>query len=916
MRIHFFLTTIFLIILAPGFLKGQSVISGKVMDEDTGEPVPYAIVSIPGTEDITQTNFDGLFSLRTATILPCSLRITMTGYKDANLLVKDEKKLSIYLTEKIEELGGVEVIGSKVLDKEKQSALSRVSFDRADILANPAVDVLSGVGTQKEMVVTSPSLAFKVLNTRGFNSAAPVRMLQLIDGVDNQSPGLNFSLGNFLGVSELDLLRVDVISGASGPFYGPNAFNGVINMKTMDPFIHKGISVTMRAAERNLFEGGIRYADALRNKYGDDWFAFKINVYGLKANDWEANNYDPITASKVDKSNPGRYNAVNTYGDEYSLDLTQYESVYHGLGHYYRTGYNETDLVDYDTYNVKGSLAAHIRLNPGQGVASPELVAGGATSLGTTVFQGDNRFSLRDIRFSQYRMELRKTDKYFVRAYYTHENAGNSYDPYFTALRLQDLSKDNGTWVKDYQGFWLSEINPRIPSVDPNWVSEHPDSIALWHIEAAAYADTKNVRNPSWMKDKLVPGSEAFQTAFDDITSRLNNEEGGTKFYDKSSLFHVQGEYVFMPKFLMDVRVGGNYRLYMPDSKGTIFHDTSGTHITNHETGWYVGARKGFLKDQRLVFTATLRMDKNQNFKWIQTPALSLVYEPVKETILRLSFSSAIRNPTLTDQYQYLNVGPAILAGHLGQVDSLFTIASFEEFLRTLMLDKLEYFNIAPLRPEKVKTFEIGVRSRLGKRMYVDAGYYRNWYKDFLGYLIGIQSEFQPLPLPLPFNTTVFRYSANSYNQVTTEGCSIGLDYSVLPGVTLRGNYSYNLLRKTVEEDPIIPAFNTPRHMYNLGINIASIQSAKILWAKNISCGANYKWVEGYQFDGSPQFTGYIPSYGTFDAQVSYHLQHQHTTVKVGASNILNNKHYETYGGPEIGRMAYVQVRYDLRRIH
>lgn len=215
-----------------------------------------------------------------------------------------------------------------------------------------------------------------------------------------------------------------------------------------------------------------------------------------------------------------------------------------------------------------------------------------------------------------------------------------------------------------------------------------------------------------------------------------------------------------------------------------------------------------------------------------------------------------------------------------------------------------------------MKTFEIGVRSRLGKRMYVDAGYYRNWYKDFLGYLIGIQSEFQPLPLPLPFNTTVFRYSANSYNQVTTEGCSIGLDYSVLPGVTLRGNYSYNLLRKTVEEDPIIPAFNTPRHMYNLGINIASIQSAKILWAKNISCGANYKWVEGYQFDGSPQFTGYIPSYGTFDAQVSYHLQHQHTTVKVGASNILNNKHYETYGGPEIGRMAYVQVRYDLRRIH
>ena len=212
------------------------------------------------------------------------------------------------------------------MDEEKKDAQTRVSYDRVDILANPAAEIMSGVGTQKEMMVSSPSLAFKVLNTRGFNSAAPVRMLQIIDGVDNQSPGLNFSLGNFLGVSELDLLRVDVIVGASGPFYGPNAFNGVISMQTMDPFIHKGLSVTMKAAEWNLLDGGLRYADAFHNKKGEDWLAFKLNLYGLKANDWEAVNYTPITASPVEISNSGRYNAVNIYGDEYSLDITQLNS--------------------------------------------------------------------------------------------------------------------------------------------------------------------------------------------------------------------------------------------------------------------------------------------------------------------------------------------------------------------------------------------------------------------------------------------------------------------------------------------------------------------------------------------------------------------------------------------------------------
>ncbi len=914
-----YFSLIILITFSVGQLVGQVTLRGKVRDDVTGDPVMYAIVSVPGTTTVTQANSEGVFVLKIATTLPCSLRVSIVGYKEALLFVTEEKHLNIFLKEEIYQLGEFEYMGSRVLDEEKEDPQSRVSYDRLDILANPAVDVMSGIGTQKEMDVSSPSLAFKVLNTRGFNSAAPVRMLQLIDGVDNQSPGLNFSLGNVLGVSEMDLLRVDVIVGASGPFYGPNAFNGVISMRTMDPFIHKGLSVTMRAAERNLLEGGLRYADAIRNRKGEDWLAYKLNLSGLKALDWEADNYDPITASPVDAYNPGRYNAVNIYGDEYSLDITQlsdHENIYPGLGHYYRTGYNETDLVDYDTYNIKGSLAIHLRLTPNQGIASPEILASSATSVGTTVFQGDNRFSLKDIRFSQYRLEWRKPDKYFIRSYYTHENAGNSYDPYFTALRLQQLSKDNQTWVTDYLGYWQSVVIPRIPDGNPNWVMDHPDSISIWHNETAAYADTKNIRNPSWMKDKLIPGSESFQTAFDDITQRLNNEDGGTKFYDRSSLFHLQGEYIWMPRFLMDLRIGGNYRLYMPDSKGTIFHDTSGTHITNYETGWYAGARKGFLKDQKLVLTATLRMDKNQNFKWLPTPALSLVYEPMKETFLRLSFSSALRNPTLTDQHMFLNVGPAILAGHLGQVDSLITIASFNEFRRTLLLDTLEYFNIAPLRPEKVNTIEVGVRSQVGKKLYIDAGYYRNWYQDFLGYLIGIKSDFMDPPLPIPFNTTVFRYSANSDSRVTTEGFSIGLNYYVLPVLTLKSNYSYNQLRKTVEDDPIIPAFNTPRHKYNFGVSLSTVPWLNSRWIKNISCGANYKWVEGYQFEGSPQFTGFIPSYGVVDAQISYHLRRQHTTIKVGASNLLNNKHYETYGGPEIGRMAYVQVRYDLNRNH
>ncbi|MEQ1666549.1 MAG: hypothetical protein ABL927_14385, partial [Bdellovibrionales bacterium] len=75
--------------------------------------------------------------------------------------------------------------------------------------------------------MTTASLGFTVINMRGFNSTSPVRSLQIIDGVDNQAPGLNFSLGNFLGCSELDANKVDLVVGASSAFYGPNAFNEV-----------------------------------------------------------------------------------------------------------------------------------------------------------------------------------------------------------------------------------------------------------------------------------------------------------------------------------------------------------------------------------------------------------------------------------------------------------------------------------------------------------------------------------------------------------------------------------------------------------------------------------------------------------------------------------------------------------------
>ena len=94
-------------------------------------------------------------------------------------------------------------------------------MDINDIKQTSATNFYEGLSHMKGVDMTSASLGFRVINTRGFNSTSPVRSLQIIDGVDNASPGLNFALGNFLGASELDLMKVEIISGASSAFYGP-----------------------------------------------------------------------------------------------------------------------------------------------------------------------------------------------------------------------------------------------------------------------------------------------------------------------------------------------------------------------------------------------------------------------------------------------------------------------------------------------------------------------------------------------------------------------------------------------------------------------------------------------------------------------------------------------------------------------
>ena len=314
-----------------------------------------------------------------------------------------------------------------------------------------------------------------------------------------------------------------------------------------------------------------------------------------------------------------------------------------------------------------------------------------------------------------------------------------------------------------------------------------------------------------------------------------------------------------------------------------------------------------------------------------------------------MSLSSAVRNPTLTDQYFDYNQGQAILIGNLngfGYDEYFVTIDSLYSYFRGDYLNpnalKGSFIRVDPIQPEQVKTVELGFRTTMLKKIYIDASYYSSVYKNFIGYQIGATYESSPLSAPLTatqedvdegwaespgqeienykninlWSIQPYRVAANAKGKVRAQGFSIGLNYYMNEKTVLNANYSWNKLVNENDTDPLVPAYNTPEYKFNIGM---SHKFRIINGEYNMS--ANYKWQKQFLFEGSPQFTGEVPSYGLVDAQINREfdvngrlngdIKNSKLLIKIGASNLLNNKVYQAYGGPTIGRLGYISLTFN-----
>lgn len=939
-----------LLLLAPlslyAQLNGSYILSGRVVN-DQGQPVPSASVAIKGTNAGTVTDSTGRFSLVTSQKLPFKLVITSIGFSSQEIDVKNEgSNLRVQLNTQTYLANEVVVTASRKSESLLQSPVTIEKLDLRSLKETPAASFYDAIGNLKGVQMTTAGLTFKIFNTRGFNVPNNFRFMQLIDGIDNQAATLGVPLGNAIGPSELDIQSIEVTPGASSALYGMNALNGMSNMITKDPFKYQGLSVYQKTAVNHVGDAGgakpltetsVRYAKSAFK----DRLAFKVNFTYFQGEDWVADNHNDFTPN-LNPSFPilnGANNIAadnwNKYGDNSNLVIKDKNGKQYTV---HRTGYWEKDIVgDYTVKNLKADATVAYKI-------TRYLQVSYSYRFGQMdgFFQRGNRIGLRGVVVQNHKLELVHPD-FTIRGYVSLENTHDSYNMNPLADNLEKSFKADKTWMADY----TNKLNSLLPALGAG--QTYNDQVLLAaHQAARAAADA----------GRFTPGTAAFDAQVAKIKARNDwdiyptssdptNTTGGARLLQMSRFY--QGEATWnLHRYIKfaDVLVGVDGRTYQVIPDGNNFVDfrlpltkrnqPGGKDLYYSKKGGFVQASKKLFED-KLNLTASLRYDKNDYFDGKFNPRVSAVYTFKKKQNLRFSFQTGYRFPSLFEAFSFVNNGGVRRVGGLAFVESglgyfknSYLTSTADKFSTAVTVSKnagatqtqaeadnagiLKVANLDPIKPEQVHAFEAGYKASLAdNKVFIDVDAYYSTYKNFIGQIevtvpkAGNVNNADGTVLHEMTDKSLqdrYRVWTNSRSTVSNYGAAIGISYIFYKQYTISGNVNYNkLAQDKTASDALIPGFNTPDWFTNISFGNREV-------AKNVGFNVVWRWQNAFYWQNLFG-NGTVPAYSTIDAQVTYHLPKLNSTLKLGASNLLNNAYFQYVGGPEIRGVYYLSVTVD-----
>ena len=849
------------------------------------------------------------------------------------------------LDDEVFELEEFVVSGEKIELEKLRSPIQIEKLELAAIRNTASFNFTDAVTNMKGVDVATQSIIINSVNARGFNSSTNQRFKQFTDGIDSQAPGLGFSLGNVVGATALDVESLELIPGPTTSRFGQGIFNGVLDIKTKNPFEYQGFSVGAKGAsirtakyDPKFFTFGDSFIQELSARYAKaivkDKIAFKVNFSRLDGEDFRANNYrntGPGLPWQMEHSSENQgVNGINVYGDDRAAFLvlpknagSDRDSVFAVT----RNGYQEGDLVDYNAENIKLNGALHINLTP-----ETQLILAGFYGSASTMITTNDRIALRDFEITQYKAEL-VGKNFMVRGYTVSQNSGNSFNVGLLAETLVQTAKPDEVWFRQYENLWKfggTGVGGNGAGVRPIVNSGFPGN----QYDA-----------------RYEPGTPVFDSL---RTAIITSQQPGfgAAIYDRSQAHYGDAQYTIheWDDFFESLIVGANVRQFDPQSNGTIFADSETNDITNFEYGFYTEASKKL--NDKVELSASIRVDKNENFDFVSSQRFSYVREFKKNNFFRASIQRGVRLPNIQEQFLDQNLGETRLIGGLQQVTDPYDLPnnaifqqSLEEFNlavaddvnRKLVLNESiideSFFQIDlpairrsnqdiiergivdasrfnGVQPEHVTSFEIGYRGLVEDKKVFEILYYRNYYTNFIGNTRVIKPRTSPsIDLTLateqantPGQSELFFITDNSDGLIVTEGLEMMYDVTSDEGTNFSINATYANIGQD-SDDPLTPNFNTPPFKLNFTLGhrkLGRFFAGQISWRFRSA----FEWESAF-LDGT------IPDYHTLDFQLTFKIPTINSSVRVGGNNVLNREQFNIFGGPEISSYYYISYTFD-----
>jgi len=377
---------------------------------------------------------------------------------------------------------------------------------------------------------------------------------------------------------------------------------------------------------------------------------------------------------------------------------------------------------------------------------------------------------------------------------------------------------------------------------------------------------------------------------------------------------------------------GGSYGKEQIKTEGTL------TFADHNEDFEALFAQLDYDLTDRLNLVLAGRWDDSSLHDAQFSPKGSLVFAFTPNQSLRLTYNEAFQVANYSEFFLQAQTAVQTPAGPLSSISLAPVQDAFGLDLGFESIPILALGN-ANLDVEKIKTWELGYTGVLGGNVLLTAEYYNSNSKNFISDLLpnlgaagrlndDFQSYSPPEDLPEPVRVALLQtlqglaagnpllaFLSNNFDgapilalatytnfgEVDTQGVDLGLQWHISRPWTAQLNYSwfdFNIVDSGgLPEDQLQP--NAPENSVSLGLSYVVDQ-----W----DAALNYRWVDEFNWVVGV-FDGVVESYNLVDLVANYRVT---DSVKLGlnVSNLLDEQHWEAFGGDLLGRRALASVEY------